>query len=83
MSNSKANSNAPILHGFNINEKNNDGDTALHIATKYNNKEFVELLISYGAYVNEKNNRGKTSLEIAKRNNCEGIVKLLVSHGAK
>ncbi|EAY09663.1 hypothetical protein TVAG_060390 [Trichomonas vaginalis G3] len=34
---------------LNINEKNKDGETALHIATRYNYKETVKFLISHGA----------------------------------
>ncbi|EAY18326.1 ankyrin repeat protein, putative [Trichomonas vaginalis G3] len=43
-----------ISHGANINEKNNDGKTALHCTAMYNYKEIVELLISHGANINEK-----------------------------
>ena len=37
-----------ILHGANINEKDNDGETALQIAATYNRIETAELLISHG-----------------------------------
>ncbi|EAX97026.1 hypothetical protein TVAG_315280 [Trichomonas vaginalis G3] len=43
-----------ISHGANINEKDEDGKTALHFAAYYNSKEIAELLISNGANINEK-----------------------------
>ncbi|EAY05423.1 hypothetical protein TVAG_197240 [Trichomonas vaginalis G3] len=58
------------------------GQTALHIATAYNSKEIVELLISYGANIDEKDNGGQTTLHIAVGYNCKEIAELLILHGA-
>ncbi|EAX86017.1 ankyrin repeat protein, putative, partial [Trichomonas vaginalis G3] len=56
-----------ISHGININEKDNDGRTALHIAAFYNNREIAEILISHGININEKDNIGQTALHKATR----------------
>ncbi|EAX93924.1 ankyrin repeat protein, putative [Trichomonas vaginalis G3] len=73
-----------LLNGANINAKNIDGKTALHIATSKinNNKEIVELLLSHGANINEKDNYGATALHKAGYNNNKEIVELLLSNGA-
>ncbi|EAY12368.1 hypothetical protein TVAG_246000 [Trichomonas vaginalis G3] len=71
-----------LSQGVNINEKNEDGKTALHIAAFYNNIEAVEALISYGANVNEKDNYGKTALHSAAYYNCKETAEVLISHGA-
>ena len=38
-----------ISHGANLNEKDEFGGTALHIAIMENSKDFAEILISHGA----------------------------------
>ncbi|EAY03874.1 ankyrin repeat protein, putative [Trichomonas vaginalis G3] len=43
-----------LSHGADINEKNKNGETALHNAARNNRKEIAELLISHGADINEK-----------------------------
>ncbi|EAY13720.1 ankyrin repeat protein, putative [Trichomonas vaginalis G3] len=72
-----------LSHGANINEKNNDGETALYIAARNNSKETAEFLISHGANINEKDNDGETALHIAALFHHEEIVELLISHCAK
>ncbi|EAY13846.1 hypothetical protein TVAG_044060 [Trichomonas vaginalis G3] len=71
-----------LSHGANINEKDNDGKTALYIAAGINRKEIAEFLISHGANINEKNNDGETALQDAARHNSKEIAELLISHGA-
>ncbi|EAY04798.1 hypothetical protein TVAG_305480 [Trichomonas vaginalis G3] len=70
------------LHGANINVKDEDGKTALHIAAKNNNKETAEVLISHGANINEKNKDGVTALHYAAENNNKETAEVLISHGA-
>ncbi|EAY10228.1 ankyrin repeat protein, putative [Trichomonas vaginalis G3] len=71
-----------ISHGININEKDNDGQTALHNAAITNSKETVEFLISHGANINEKDNAGETALHKAAIMNSKETVEFLISHGA-
>lgn len=52
-----------VFNGFNVNEKDNKGNTALHYALSKknmneNDKEIVKFLISYGADVLSKNANG-------------------------
>lgn len=47
-----------------LNHKNHDGDTALHLAVEGCNKEVVELLVEKGAYVDIDNNCNKTPITI-------------------
>ena len=52
-----------LSNGANVNEKNEDGYTPLHLAVKSGHKRIVELLIAKGADVNAKDTRGGTSLD--------------------
>ncbi|EAY20292.1 hypothetical protein TVAG_192680 [Trichomonas vaginalis G3] len=72
-----------LSDGANINEKDKDGYTSLHIAVLNNYKEIVELLISHGANINETDNMGKTALHYAAAKFCgKETAELLISHGA-
>ena len=68
-----------IEHGANIEYKNNNGFSALLIASKYGYKDIVELLISHNVDINAKDYRGNTSLVYA--HNSE-IVSILIENGA-
>jgi ankyrin repeat protein len=50
-----------LLNKKNINMKNNDGDTMLHVAVRNKNKKMIQLLIEFGAGFNIKNKQGLTS----------------------
>ncbi|OEY86867.1 hypothetical protein BIY23_04545 [Wolbachia pipientis] len=66
-----------------INEKNNDGDTPLHIAAaKHGLQDIVECLIQKGADINEQNNNGDTPLHIAAKHGLQDIVKCLIQKDA-
>ncbi|MBT7539547.1 MAG: ankyrin repeat domain-containing protein [Gammaproteobacteria bacterium] len=52
-----------LSNGANVNQKNEDGCTLLHLAVQSGHKRIVELLIAKGADVNAKNTRGATSLD--------------------
>ncbi|EAY19461.1 hypothetical protein TVAG_135920 [Trichomonas vaginalis G3] len=71
-----------LSHGANINEKNENGQTALDIAAETSSKEIVELLISHGANINEKNDFGETTLHTAVKDSRKEIAEILISHGA-
>ncbi len=66
-----------IEEGANVNDKNEDGDTPLHLVpTRTYGEEFVKLLLDAGADVNAKNKYGDTPLGDA-RYSGEEIRKLL------
>ncbi|EAY04057.1 ankyrin repeat protein, putative [Trichomonas vaginalis G3] len=71
-----------LSFGLNINEKDEYGKTALHIAAMNNKKETAKVLISLGANVNEKTKNGQTALHIAAMNNKKETAKVLISLGA-
>ena len=52
-----------IINGININEKNEHGDTALHIAAKNHKYKIVDLLIKMGASEYINNNQQKNCWE--------------------
>ena len=56
-----------IEKGANINEKNKDGQTLLHLAAENGRFEIVQLLIEKGANLTEKTNKGQTALGVLKR----------------
>lgn len=76
----KSNSNILLLFlsKDNIDFKNYDGKTPLHLSTEYNNIDNIKVLISLGANINEQNSVGSTSLHIAVyKANYEAIKALL------
>ncbi|EAY17037.1 hypothetical protein TVAG_297160 [Trichomonas vaginalis G3] len=48
-----------LSHELNINEKDEGGRTALHVAARYNNRVIAEFLLSHGININEKDKDGK------------------------
>ncbi len=53
-----------LHHGADINGKNEDGNTALHLATFLGRAETAELLIKNGADIDTKNGDGATPIDI-------------------
>jgi hypothetical protein len=58
------------------------GETALHIAAKYDDEEIALELITRGADINAKTHQGQTPVFLAALHNCEKMVKLLIDHCA-
>lgn len=64
----------------NLNIRNSDGLTCLHIAVIQNHKEVVELLLSKEVDINViEMKAGKTCLHIAAESGCEKMVQLILS----
>ncbi|XP_023312082.1 uncharacterized protein LOC108914374 [Anoplophora glabripennis] len=64
--------------GINMNVKNLDGSSELHLAIR--NLDMVKLLVENGAKVNEKNNRGQTALHIAAETGILETVEFLIEN---
>ncbi|EAY06523.1 ankyrin repeat protein, putative [Trichomonas vaginalis G3] len=71
-----------VEHGFDIEIKNNNGDTPLIWASYYGHLEVVQYLISVGADKEAKNNNGDTALIWASRDGHLEVVQYLISVGA-
>ena len=71
------------LKGLEIDEKTNNGSTALALAANQGKLDVVKYLIGHGAKIDEKNNNGYTALINATYKGHLDIVKCLVGAGAK
>ncbi|KAL5720396.1 hypothetical protein ACHQM5_013068 [Ranunculus cassubicifolius] len=69
--------------GTNVNFKDNDGRTALHIAACQGKRDAVELLLKRGAVVDPKDRWGSTPLADAIFYKNHDVIKLLEKNGAK
>ena len=63
----------------NINEKDNDGRTALHLAAQYGKYEAVATLVELGADINIKDNLSLKPIDIAEFEGFEEIYNYLQS----
>ncbi|MGB4191276.1 MAG: ankyrin repeat domain-containing protein, partial [Rickettsiales bacterium] len=71
-----------IDKGVLLNEKSNNGFTALLSAAHNGHEKIVKLLVNKGALLNERTNNSFTALHLAAQNGYEKIAKLLVNKGA-
>ncbi|OXU20402.1 hypothetical protein TSAR_008714 [Trichomalopsis sarcophagae] len=71
-----------LENGANINSKDENGNTLLHLAVKNDNIDVVKLLLNKGALVNDKTESGRTALHIAVEWGREENIRLLLSKGA-
>ena len=83
-----------IANGADVNAKNFEGDTPIHVAVMQNRKDVVELLINKGANVNVEceedcymqdilSSTANTPLQIAALKGYSEIAELLIKNGAK
>ncbi|MBN2270416.1 MAG: ankyrin repeat domain-containing protein [Sedimentisphaerales bacterium] len=71
--------------GVDVNAKNEDGWTPLHLTAQAGRKDVMELLIAKGADVNAPNSKGQTPLQMVRRADEETfkeLMDLLLSNGA-
>lgn len=66
-----------LNNGENVNEKNSQGNTALHYAVATGNAEMVKLLLSHNADVNAQNAKGWSPLSIAEKKNVGEVYNIL------
>ena len=67
---------------LNLNKRDSDGNTALHIAIKWRNLEVVKLLHAAGADLEIANGSGRTALLLALYYGQMGIMGFLIRNGA-
>jgi|ETN07SMinimDraft_1059922.scaffolds.fasta_scaffold27627_4 ankyrin repeat protein len=71
-----------LSRGADVNAKDKDGFTPLHLAANKGHKEIVKLLIAEGADVNAKDDGGRTPLHGTAYWGRKEIVELLIAKGA-
>ena len=68
---------------YDLDEKNDWGDTPLHLASQKGHIDFILILLEYGAYVNEKGHDGSISLHEASYYGHNDCISALLKHNAK
>lgn len=71
-----------LQYGANVEAKDDDGNTALHLATGRGHLDVMKLVLHYGATVDAKDDRGKTALHFATGREHLDAMKLLLENGA-
>ncbi|EAY22143.1 ankyrin repeat protein, putative [Trichomonas vaginalis G3] len=71
-----------VSHGAGVNNRQENGKTALHYAVEQNSIKIAEFLLSNGANINENYENGKTCLHSAVAIDIEEMVIFLISHRA-
>ena len=71
-----------LEEGADINAKDEDGKSALQMASSYGHTDIVKLLLEAGADINAKDNDWGTALSNAVMNEKQQVVKLLLEKGA-
>ena len=67
---------------FDLNARNLDGKTALHLLAEKNRKKTIEFLIEKGADINIQDKDGNSPLHFAAQKEYPNLVKLLLSNSA-
>ncbi len=72
-----------LNEGADVNKKNEQGQTPLHIAARNGSKNVAEVLIERGGEVDAKDNEGRTPLHLASENGHAPVIDLLITHKAQ
>ena len=72
-----------IKQSEDVNRKDSEGNTPLHLASKNGSITCVILLLKHGAEVNEENNDSNTPLHLASLHGCTTCVTHLIENGAR
>ena len=59
---------------FNINSRDNNGNTALHWAVYFNNQQCIDYLLYYNIDINIKDNNNCTAMDIAIKRENESLI---------
>ena len=70
-----------IYLGAEINEKNDNGETAVHYAAEYGNLEVIKELAKNGGNIRAKNNEGEEPIHYAAEEGEEAILDWLIESG--
>ena len=70
-------------YNLDINQVENEGKTALHIAAQQGNFNNVKLLVKRGISINQRDKNGTTALMLAAKNGHTEVITFLLNHGAK
>ncbi|KAE9373937.1 ankyrin, partial [Stipitochalara longipes BDJ] len=71
-----------LQNGADIAERNDIGQTSLHIAVANGNSEMIQVLLNAGIDIEGMDNDNKTALYYATRTGNEAIIQILIRHGA-
>ena len=71
-----------IDNGANIDDKDRNGNTALHYCVYYKNYELMKYLVDNGANVNIQDNNGNTPLMLALKHGYKNFSDFLIDNGA-
>ena len=71
-----------VTVGAMINERDENGSSALHVALNSNHPELAEWIIEHGGEISLPDHIGQTPLHIAARNDCTSIATKLLEAGA-
>jgi len=66
--------------GVDVNERDRDGSTALHLAVQMRQDAIIRLLLEEGASTHVKDCSGKTPMHLAIYANSETGLKILLDH---